>query len=145
MKKNENQNRKMNRKAQETTTVIVFITLVIAVLIAGSWYIKTLRPTSEIIDTVTDDMSKFQYFLNFACQSDNLRTEINPRLTSGNLSLSSDQFCIETLHTAMKCVNVLCNTGISVNYGIDMDSLFIIEKKTSEDGKVTFELREAWE
>ena len=124
----------MNRKAQETTTVIVFITLILAVLIASTWYIKTLRPTSQVIDTVTDDLSKFQYYLNLACQSDTLRTEINPKLQFGNVSLTGSQFCIETVHTALKCVNVLCDTKINAYYGIELETRFIIEKKKSAQG-----------
>ena len=121
----------MNNKAESTTSVIMWLGILTAVLISVMWLIPKVQPYHLDLETVNYDLESMQGKINAACSSIYYKAKYNPLTEHGVLRFEGSSVCIN--NTISKCRLALCNTELNVNFTLDNFTYVVIERNETYD------------
>lgn len=119
-------------KAEIGSEIILWITIVVVAIIAGTWFINRISPATDTQDALEADLLTMQDTLFLACTSESYMKQYNPLIEQGSLTLVDNNLCINATDLN-GCIETPCSV---TPFSIDLSAVTTITIR-KQSGEVT--------
>lgn len=127
---------KFNRKSQTSSSAVIWIGLIVAVIIVVSFFLFKINPSHIDFELQNIDLEAIQSRLNLACNSYFFESNYNPVTEKGMLIIYNDKICIND--TIQTCRMSLCDTDVNHNFNLsEIIEIKILKKEGGDDIEIS--------
>lgn len=120
----------MNKKAESSSVIILWMGIILAVLIVVFWTTGKINPHHYFFQKSASDLDALQGRIDQSCISHYYKAKYNPHTEDGFIIFNDNSMCINSSEYEV-CRNLLCKTGLNITIDLEnITEIIIIKNET---------------